>query len=39
MKRKAIGKLSEGDKAVFKSDVAFKYASDEDVLKRLCGLG
>ena len=39
MKRKAIGKLSEGDGAVFKSDVAFKYASDEDVLKRLCGLG
>lgn len=39
MKRDALGKLSEGDQAVFDSDVAFKYAGDEEMLKRLCGLG
>lgn len=38
MKREALKKLSESDKSVFKDDVAFKYADDEDVLKRLCGL-
>jgi site-specific recombinase XerD len=38
MKREALHKLSESDKSVFKDDVAFKYANDEDVLKRLCGL-
>jgi site-specific recombinase XerD len=38
MKRSALEKLSEGKDAVFKPDVAFKYASDEDVLRRLCGL-
>jgi hypothetical protein len=38
MKRDALKKLSDGDEAVFASDVAFKYASDEDMLKRLCGL-
>lgn len=38
MKREAMHKLSESDKSVFKDDVAFKYAGDEEVLKRLCGL-
>lgn len=38
MKREALHKLSESDKSVFKDDVAFKYADDEDVMKRLCGL-
>lgn len=38
MKREALHKLSESDKSVFKDDVAFKYANDEDVIKRLCGL-
>ena len=38
MKREALGRLSEGDQAVFSSDVAFKYAGDEEVLRRLCGL-
>lgn len=38
MKREALHKLSESDKSVFKDDVAFKYADDEDVIKRLCGL-
>lgn len=35
---RSVKKLSESDKSVFKDDVAFKYADDEDVLKRLCGL-
>lgn len=38
MKRDALHKLSESDKSVFKNDVAFKYANNEEVLKRLCGL-
>ena len=38
MKREALTKLSEGDKSVFKVDAAFKYADDEEVLRRLCGL-
>ena len=38
MKREAMEKLAEGDRAVFSSDVAFKYANDDDALKRLCGL-
>ena len=38
MKREALHRLSESDKSVFKDDVAFKYADNEDVLKRLCGL-
>jgi len=38
MKRDAVHKLSEGDKSVFKDDVAFKYAGNEEMLKRLCGL-
>lgn len=38
MKRDALRKLPEGEDAVFKGDVAFKYADDDDVLRRLCGL-
>lgn len=38
MKRDALHKLSESDRSVFKDDVAFKYAGDEETLKRLCGL-
>ena len=38
MKREALHKLSESDESVFKDDVAFKYADDENVIKRLCGL-
>lgn len=38
MKRDALKKLSESDSSVFKDDVAFKYADDEEMLKRLCGL-
>ena len=38
MKRKAAAKLSEGENSVFKGDVAFKYANDEDKLRKLCGL-
>ena len=38
MKREALHKLSDSDKSVFKDDAVFKYADDEDVLKRLCGL-
>ena len=38
MKRDALHKLSESDKSVFKDDVAFKYADNEEMIKRLCGL-
>lgn len=38
MKREALHKLSDSDSSIFKNDVAFKYANDEDALKRLCGL-
>lgn len=38
MKREALHKLSDSDSSVFKDDVAFKYANDEDAIKRLCGL-
>lgn len=38
MKREALHKLSDSDSSVFKEDVAFKYADDEDAIKRLCGL-
>ena len=38
MKRNALHKLSESADSVFKDDTAFKYADDEDMLKRLCGL-
>ena len=38
MKREALHKLSDSDSSVFKDDVVFKYANDEDAIKRLCGL-
>lgn len=38
MKREALHKLSDSDSSVFKDDMAFKYANDEDAIKRLCGL-
>lgn len=38
MKHDALRKLGEGNKSVFKNDVAFKYTDNEEVLKRLCGL-
>ena len=38
MKREALHKLSDSDSSVFKDDVAFKYANDEDAIKRLCSL-
>ncbi len=38
MKREVMHKLCEGDKSVFKDDVAFKYVGNEDMIKRLCGL-
>lgn len=32
-------KLSDSDSSIFfKDDVMFKYANDEDTIKRLCGL-
>ena len=33
-----MDKLSDSDSSVFKDDVVFKYANDEDTIKRLCGL-
>ena len=38
MKRQAQRKLSENSNSVFKDDVPFKYADDEEALKKLCGL-
>ena len=38
MKRDAVAKLAEGPEAVFDPLVPFKYADDEEALKRLCGL-
>ena len=38
MKRKTAEKLWEDAKSVFKDDVAFKYADNDEVLKILCGL-
>ena len=35
---KARYKLSDSDSSIFKDDVVFKYANDEDAIKRLCGL-
>ena len=31
-------KLSDSDSSIFKGDGMFKYANDEDTIKRLCGL-
>ena len=38
MKREAVDKLAEGPGSVFDIGVPFKYAIDEEALKRLCGL-
>ena len=38
MKKEAPHKLSDSDSSVFKDDVVFKYAHDEDTIKRICGL-
>ena len=38
MKRKAVEKLSSEEKSVFNNDVTFKYADNDEILKRLCGL-
>jgi len=38
MKRKAVQKLSLDEKSVFKNNVPFKYANNDEILKRLCGL-
>lgn len=38
MKRDALHKLSESESSILKKDLAFRYANDEDALKRLCGL-
>ena len=38
MKKEVPHKLSDIDSSVFKDDVVFKYAHDEDTIKRICGL-
>jgi len=38
MKRKAADKLGNNEKSVFKNDITFKYADDDEVLKKLSGL-
>ncbi len=38
MKRKAAEKLALDEKSVFNNDVPFKYADNDEILKRLCGL-
>lgn len=38
MKRQAQSKIGEKEGSVFKDDVAFKYADNEDVLKKLARL-
>jgi len=38
MKRKAVEKLALDDKSVFSNDVTFKYADNDEILKRLYGL-
>lgn len=37
MKRKAIEKLDYNVKYVFKNDVTFKYADDDEILRSLSG--
>ena len=36
--REALHKLGDSDSSIFKDNVVFKYANDEDTIKRLCGL-
>jgi len=38
MKRQAQRKLGEKEESVFKDDIAFKYADNETVLRKLAGL-
>ena len=38
MKRQAQRKLEENEDPVFKDNVTFKYADDEEILKKLSGL-
>jgi len=38
MKRKAAKKLEDSENSVFKNDVTFKYADDDEILKKLSGL-
>ena len=38
MKKAALHKLGDSDSSIFKDNVVFKYANDEDTIKRLCGL-
>ena len=38
MKRRASEKLAESDDSIIKGDVAFKYADDEEMLRKLSGL-
>ena len=38
MKRKAVEKLAENEKSVFKNDVTFKYADDDEIFRKLTGL-
>lgn len=38
MKRQASEKLAENDSSILKGDVAFKYADDEELLRKLSGL-
>ena len=38
MKRQAQQKLCEKTESVFNNEEDFKYAYDEDVIKKLCGL-
>lgn len=38
MKRQAQRKLNQSEGSVFKDDVAFKYADDDETLKKLSGL-
>lgn len=38
IKRKAAEKLADNEKFVFKDDVTFKYADDDEIIKKLSGL-
>lgn len=37
MKRKAVEELAENEKSVFKNDVTFKYAENDQILRKLTG--
>lgn len=38
MKREALNAMQEKDKMVFQGETEFKYADNDDMLRRLCGL-